>query len=47
MAARSKTLKRCKVCHKFKSLSDYEVNTKNPDHHEPICKSCSEKMNKK
>lgn len=47
MAARSKVLKRCKICHKFKSLSDYEVNKGKPDHHEAICKSCNEKMKKK
>ena len=44
--ARSKRLKRCKICHKFKSLSDYEVDKNTGDKHEPICKSCSMKMKK-
>lgn len=45
--SRSKVFKRCIVCNKMKSLSDYLVNKLNPDHHEIICKSCSEKMKKK
>ena len=45
MTTRSKVFKRCKICHKMKSLSDYNVDKAKPDNHEAICKVCQIKMN--
>lgn len=46
MAVRSKVFKRCIMCHKLKSLSDYYVKKSSVDHHKDLCKSCDDKMKK-
>lgn len=42
--SRSKVVKRCKMCHKMKSLTDYYVDKNEGDKRKPICKVCFDKM---